>query len=194
MTHDPMPASPLHRPTVTSAAALRDAAAEMERRLELTADDPRVTKSSVLSFLHRRADDLDKGLPSGWATVDLGALEAVLLKSLGPHGRDEIFGAWSRAAAQPPTRAQAAGPPAGLRIDVVVDRAPDDGTEVHVYMDGAPAGAVVHTIDPGRSGADHEWWDSVTTLGPEVPQAVRDKVGEYADGYHDPEKCGRSCA
>ncbi|MHC3392256.1 hypothetical protein ACLQ2E_22750 [Streptomyces lavendulocolor] len=189
-----MPASPLHRPAVTGAAALRDAAAEMDRRLELTADDPRVTKSSVLSFLNRHADDLDKGLPAGWATVDLGALDAVLLASLGPHGRDEIFGAWSRAAAESPTRTETTGPPVGRRIDVVVDRAPDDGTEVHVYMDGAPAEAVVHTIDPGRSGADHEWWDSVTTLGPEVPQAVRDKVGEYADGYHDPEKCGRSCA
>ncbi|MFI6112918.1 hypothetical protein [Kitasatospora sp. NPDC051164] len=189
-----MPASPLHRSAVTGSAALRDAAAEMERRLELTADDPRVTKSSVLGFLHGRADDLDKGLPAGWATVDLGALDAVLLESLGPHGRDEIFGAWSRAAAQPPTRTETAGPPVGPRIDVVVDRAPDDGTEVHVYMDGAPARAVVHTIDPGRGGAGHEWWSSVTTLGPEVPQAVRDKVGEYADGYHDPEECGRSCA
>jgi len=195
MTHDPMPASPLSYPAVTGAAALRDAAAEMKRRLKLTADDPRVTKSSVQPFLNRRADDLDKGLPAGWATVDLGALDAVLLESLGPHGRDEIFGAWARAAEPPtPKRSQTAGSPVGPRIDVVVDRAPDDGTQVHVYMDGTPARAVVHTIDPGRSGADHEWWNSVTTLGPEVPQAVRDKVGEYADGYHDPEKCGRSCS
>ncbi|MFF2375008.1 hypothetical protein ACFVUW_11560 [Streptomyces xiamenensis] len=190
MTHDPMPV-----PSVTGAAALRDAAAELERRLELTADDPRVTKSSVLTFLHRRAYDLDESLPVGWATVDLGALDAVLLESLGPHGRDEVFGAWGRAAAaQPPTRAQTAGPPVGRRIDVVVDHAPDDGTEVHVYMDGTPVPGVVHTIKPGRSGADHEWWDSVTTFGPEVPQSVRDKVNECADAHHNPEECGRSCA
>ncbi|MER5356639.1 hypothetical protein ABT093_40765 [Kitasatospora sp. NPDC002551] len=189
-----MPASSLRQSPVTGGAALRDAAAEMARRLELTADDPIVTKSSVLSFLNRRADDLDKGLPSGWATVDLGALDTVLLDSLGPRGRDDIFGAWARAAEPPtPTRSQTAGLPVGPRIDVVVDRDPDDGTEVHVYMDGTPARAVVHTIDPGRSGADHEWWSSVTALGPEVPRAVRDKVTEYADGYHDPEKCGRSC-
>lgn len=195
MTHDPMPASSLLQSPVTGGAVLRDAAAEMARRLELTADDPRVTKSSVLNFLNRRADELDKGLPSGWATVDLGALDTVLLESLGPRGRDEIFGAWARAAEPPtPTRSQTAGAPVGPRIDVVVDRDPDDGTEVHVYMDGTPARAVVHTIDPGRSGADHEWWSSVTALGPEVPQAVRDTVSEYADGYHDPEKCGRSCA
>ncbi|MER6116215.1 hypothetical protein [Streptomyces sp. NPDC001743] len=190
-----MPASPLHQSPVTGGAALRDAAAEMARRLELTADDPRVTKSSVLNFLNSRADDLDKGLPSGWVTVDLGVLDAVLLESLGPHGRDEIFGAWARAAEPPtPARPQTARPPVDRRIDVVVDRDPDNGTEVHVYMDGTPTRAVVHTIDPGRSGADHEWWSSVTALGPEVPQAVRDKVTEYADGYHDPEKCRQSCS
>ncbi|MFJ9574486.1 hypothetical protein [Streptomyces bacillaris] len=183
----------LDRCAVSGAEALRDAAAVMEQRLRLTADDPSVTKSAVLRFLRQRATELDGGVPVGWASVDLEALDAVLTESVGPHGRDEVFGAWYRVMGGPPSHPATASPPVASRIDVVVHRDSDAGTDVHVYVDGVVTEAVVYEIDPGRSGTGHEWWDSVTDLGPEVPQAVLDQVNEYADGYHDPERCGCPC-
>lgn len=182
----------LDRYAVSGAEALRDAAAVMEQRLQLTADDPSVT-TSVLRFLRQRATELDGGVPAGWASVDLEALDAVLTEAVGPHGRDEVFGAWYRAMGGPPSHTGTAAPSVAARIDVVVHRDSDADTDVHVYVDGVVTETVVHEIDPGRSGTGHEWWDSVTDLGPEVPQTVRDQVNEYADGYHDPERCGRPC-
>lgn len=80
------------------------------------------------------------------------------------------------------------------RLDVVVDRDPDNDTDVHVFVDGAPYdGALVHVLDPGRSGGDHAWWDSVTTHDQDLPQAVRDKIEEIAALYHDPAHCNVRC-
>ncbi|MET8768828.1 MULTISPECIES: hypothetical protein [unclassified Streptomyces] len=83
-------------------------------------------------------------------------------------------------------------PGAPGRIDVVVDRDPDAFTEVTVFVDGremsGPAIAV-HVVDPGASGADHEWLESVTQHADDVPEAVRDLFDETARRYHHGVTC-----
>lgn len=73
------------------------------------------------------------------------------------------------------------------RIDIVVDRDPDNATGITVYINGTKVtgpGINVHVIDPGASGADHNWFDNTTSHDDAVPEAVRDEIDELAADYH----------
>jgi hypothetical protein len=75
-------------------------------------------------------------------------------------------------------------------MDIVVDRDPDSGTYVSVFRSGyevSEHGYSVHTIDPGASGADHEWYENVVSNSDDAPEKVRDKIREIAGEYHDPD-------
>ncbi|MFH0246389.1 hypothetical protein ACGRHY_29110 [Streptomyces sp. HK10] len=87
-------------------------------------------------------------------------------------------------------RRAAAG--SGHRIDVVVDRDPDNDTGVTVYINGAKAtgpGVHVHVLDPGRGEADHEWLASQVDLDDAVPVAVRSEITVLAQAYHRSRYC-----
>lgn len=73
------------------------------------------------------------------------------------------------------------------RIDIVVDRDPDNATDVTVYINGVKTtgpSVSVHVIDPGAGDADHEWLEGQTELDETVPEAVRGVIGELAADYH----------
>jgi hypothetical protein len=83
---------------------------------------------------------------------------------------------------------------AARRIDLVVDRDPDHGAGVSVYLNGARAdvpvpGLAVHVLDPGAGRVDHEWWETVHVHADDVPQAVRDGINRLANGHHANERC-----
>ncbi|MFF4205555.1 hypothetical protein ACFYZ8_33460 [Streptomyces sp. NPDC001668] len=78
------------------------------------------------------------------------------------------------------------------RIDVVVDRDPDAFTDVTVFVNGREVSGptiAVHVVDPGATGPDHEWLESVTEHEDDVPAAVRDLFDETARRYHDGVAC-----
>ncbi|MFJ8676821.1 hypothetical protein [Streptomyces sp. NPDC093589] len=80
----------------------------------------------------------------------------------------------------------------GHRIDVVVDRDPDDDTTVSVYVNGAKVTSPdvqIHILDPGRSGAGHEWLTGHLQHEDSVPVAVRSEITTLAQGYHHSHHC-----
>lgn len=81
-------------------------------------------------------------------------------------------------------------------MDIVVDRDPDSATYVHVYRGGyevSEHGYSVHTIDPGASGADHEWYENVVANSADAPEKVRNRISEIAGEYHDPDGECEAC-
>ncbi|ASR39979.1 hypothetical protein BAY61_32380 (plasmid) [Prauserella marina] len=48
-------------------------------------------------------------------------------------------------------------PRSNLRVEVVIDRDPDNGTEAAVFLDGEPHVAEVTVVDPGRGYELAEW-------------------------------------
>ncbi|MFF9786301.1 hypothetical protein [Streptomyces nigrescens] len=78
------------------------------------------------------------------------------------------------------------------RIDVVVDRDPDEYTNVTVYVDGVKltgSRLAIHVVDPGASGPDHDWLESMTEHADSVPEAVRAEIDELAHRYHERHLC-----
>ncbi|MFD3422083.1 hypothetical protein [Streptomyces decoyicus] len=83
----------------------------------------------------------------------------------------------------------------GHRIDVVVDRDPDDDTTVSVYVNGARVtgpDVQVHVLDPGRAGADHDWFTGHLQHDGPVPVAVRSEIALLAESYHDSQYCAHA--
>lgn len=73
------------------------------------------------------------------------------------------------------------------RIDVVVDRDPDNETGVTVYLNGTKTTSLaigVHVIDPGASGATHEWLEANTEHDDKVPEAVSTEINGLVSDYH----------
>ena len=74
------------------------------------------------------------------------------------------------------------------RLDIVVDRNPEDTTEVTVLHDGIEtqqgAALAVHIIDPGASGPTCDWARSVRSFADPVPDSVREVIEEAVHSYH----------
>ncbi|MEW2434245.1 hypothetical protein AB0952_08690 [Streptomyces caniferus] len=85
-----------------------------------------------------------------------------------------------------------AAPASGHRIDVVVDRDPDNETDVTVYVNGVKTtgpDVQIHVLDPGRAGADHEWLNDHLQHDDSVPVAVRSEIALLAQSYHHSRNC-----
>jgi len=81
------------------------------------------------------------------------------------------------------------------RVDIVVDRSPDEDTSVEVYINGTKAtqddNVHLHVLDPGRNGADHQWFTHHTRPKAHVPHSVLDDITSTARQYHRPEHCAQ---
>ncbi|WP_329020728.1 hypothetical protein [Streptomyces sp. NBC_01601] len=78
------------------------------------------------------------------------------------------------------------------RIDIVVDRDPDNETAITVYINGTKVtgpGINIHAVDPGASNADHAWFKDITDHDETVPEAVRAEIDELAADYHKRKSC-----
>jgi len=139
--------------------------------------------------VHVVASESHIGLPPadpGYAWIDLRP-EALLVQLQAQVAQAEERRARIEEDIDAVGSAREAADIAARRIDLVVDRDPDHGIGVSVYLNGARAdvpvpGLAVHVLDPGAGRVDHEWWETVSVHVDDVPQAVRDEINRLANG------------
>ncbi|MGW4527816.1 hypothetical protein [Amycolatopsis sp. NPDC004378] len=72
-----------------------------------------------------------------------------------------------------------------LRLEIVVDRDPDAGTEVAAFLDGVPHRAEVTVVDPGAGHLLTDWRATgrhhAETAGPHAAAHIRDRFAAYED-------------
>lgn len=71
------------------------------------------------------------------------------------------------------------------KVEVVVDRDPDAGTNVTVFIDGEEVQAVSYTVDPGYGHTHSDWLHSrdeqAATASPKVAELVRATYDHYTN-------------
>jgi hypothetical protein len=72
-------------------------------------------------------------------------------------------------------------------IEVVVDRDPDAGTDVTVFVNGEPVQVLSYTVDPGYGATRSDWLENremlAATATPKAAELITSLFDRYADNY-----------
>lgn len=81
-----------------------------------------------------------------------------------------------------------------MKVETVIVRDPDGGTEVSVYVDGEPVDASEYVIDAGAGWEWEDWCERRDSMLAEASPAARAELesalddppgGQYVDGRED---------